>query len=144
MINKPLIRINLLSIINVLRLFILKIMNSLKSIKLIMATNQCMIVILLDISNMKKVINLLMIINLLQNKKLIEINKLFTSRKTLTCQVLQVVNTNGLKLKLIVQNEKNAIIENSKDNVNYLGITISTEDALLRILICIRMHCQFC
>ena len=141
MIDKPLIRINLLSIINTLSLAMLHFFNSLMSIKLIVTKNQRVIVNLLDISNMTKVINQLMIINLLQNLKLIKINKLFTSLKALTCQVLQAVNTNSLRLIFFASNETNAMIENSKENVNDQAVTSIPEAALLRLLICIRIHC---
>ena len=50
--------------------------------------------------------------------------------KALACQVLQVLNTNSLKLKLTMSNEKDAIIENSKEDVNDPVTTSSLEAAL--------------
>ena len=49
--------------------------------------------------------------------------------KALTFQVLQVVNNNALKLKLILSNEKDAIIENSKEDMNEPGTTSVPEAA---------------
>ena len=49
--------------------------------------------------------------------------------KALTCHVSQVVNTNSLKLKLIMTNDKDAMIENSMEDANDPSTNSSPEAA---------------